>query len=347
MKERRQDITRRQFLRRGAQDAGLLALGSAAFATSVSAARAASAGDEVNPFAYDVSRLRKTDPKLIHYERVGEFASPYPEPHRIAAGPKERFYIAAGNYISVVDRDGGRVNEIALPGPARCVAVAEDGSVYAGVRDHVEVFEGKGQRVATWDSLGPKAWLTGLAVGEKDIFAADSGNRVVLRYDPSGKLVGRIGEKNKDRNVPGFILPSPYLDVKLAPDGLLRVNDTGRHRVEAYTPAGDLEFFWGKPSMAIEGFCGCCNPVGLALLPDGRYVTSEKGLPRVKVYSKEGAFECVVAGPESFSENWRKCSPSDCTTGGLDAAVGSDGRIYILDVIEANVRIMARKKEAS
>ena len=49
------------------------------------------------------------------------------------------------------------------------------------------------------------------------VFAADSGNRVVLRYDRSGKLLGRIGEKNKDRDIPGFVIPSPYLDVEIAP----------------------------------------------------------------------------------------------------------------------------------
>jgi hypothetical protein len=347
MSNRKRIITRRQFIKQGAHDAGILAMGGATIAASARLGFAASAGKDANPFAYDVSRLRKTDPNLIRYEQVGQFRSPYPEPHRIAAGPDNRVYIAAGNCVSVMDRDGGRLSEIALPGPTRCVAVAGDGTVYAGLRDYIEVFDRKGQRVAAWESLGKKGWLTGLAVGEKDLFAADAGNRVILRYDRSGKLVGRIGEKNKDRHVPGLIVPSPYLDVKLAHDGLLRVNNPGRHRVEAYTIDGDLEFFWGKPSAAIEGFCGCCNPVGLALLPDDRYVTAEKGLPRVKIYSKEGAFECVVAGTESFSENWQKCSPSDCTTGGLDAAVDSGGRIYVLDVVESNVRIMARKKDVS
>ena len=346
MGNRKQTITRRQFIKASAQDAGILVVGGIVAASSESLARAASSGKDANPFAYDVGRLRKTDPKLIQYEQAGQFRSPYPEPHRIAAGPDDRLYIAAGNYVSVVDREGARVNELALPGPARCVAVAGDGTVYAGVRDHIEVFDRKGQRVAAWESLGKKSWLSGLAVSDKDVFAADAGNRVILRYDRSGKLVGRIGEKNKDRNSPGLVVPSPYLDVKLARDGLLRVNNPGRHRIEAYTFDGDLEFFWGKPSAAIEGFCGCCNPVGLALLPDGRYVTCEKGLPRVKIYSKEGAFECVVAGTESFSENWQKCSPSDCTTGGLDAAVDSSGRVYSLDVVESNVRIMARKKES-
>jgi hypothetical protein len=293
-----------------------------------------------------VERLRKTDPKLIHYEQVGHFAGPSPDPRRIVIGPEDRVYIAAGNSVSVLDGKGARVMDVGLGTPARCVAVAGDGTIYAGVRDHVEVFDTKGKRLATWDSPGKRTWFTGLAVGENEIFAADAGSRVVLRYDKSGKLAGRIGEKNKERNVPGLILPSPYLDVKLARDGLLRLNNTGRHRVEAYTPGGDLEFSWGKPSNAIDGFCGCCNPVGLALLPDGRYVTCEKGLPRVKVYSPEGTFESVVAGPESFVENAKATfvkGTEDCRLGGLDAAVDSQQRIYILDLVANDVRVMKHK----
>ena len=76
-------------------------------------------------------------------------------------------------------------------------------------------------------------------------------------------------EKNADRNVPGFIVPSPFLDVMIHRDGLLRVNNPGRHRVEAYTFDGDLEGAWGKPTAAIEGFCGCCNPIAIAAWPTG------------------------------------------------------------------------------
>jgi hypothetical protein len=343
MKNRNRTITRRRFLQGTARGAGILAVSGGSIAASVPLARAASPGKDANPFALDVEHLRKTDPKLIHYEQVGQFPSPNPNPRRLAIGPDDRVCIAAGNSVSVLDHAGTRIQEIACSAPARCVAVEADGTLYVGVRDHVEVFDRDYKRLATWDAPAKRAWISGLAVGGDDVFVADSGNRVVLRYDKKGKLLGRIGEKNKDRNVPGLILPSPYLDVKLARDGLLRVNNTGRHRVEAYTATGDLEFFWGKPSAAIDGFCGCCNPVGLALLPDGRYVTCEKGLPRVKVYSPEGAFECVVAGVESFSENWLKCSLADCTVGGLDAAVDSQQRIYILDLVASNVRIMKRK----
>ena len=73
-------------------------------------------------------------------------------------------------------------------------------------------------------------------------------------------------------------------------------------------------------------------------------MTCEKGLPRVKIYSDQGRFESVVAGPESFPENAKACSDlNDCTRGGMDAAVDSEGRIYILDFVAADVRVMKAK----
>jgi len=316
------------------------------FGSAIRPAQGASVGKEANPFAYDVGRFAKTDPKLLAYEEAGRFRSPGPSPRRITIGVEERLYVADRSGVTILNSGGGRVAELALQTPARCVAVASDGTVYAGVRDHVEVFDAKGRHLKSWEAAGKKAWLTGLAVGENEVFAADSGDRVVLRYDRSGKLLARIGEKNKERNVPGLVVPSPYLDVKLGRDGLLRVNNPGRHCVELYTTAGDLELSWGKPSAGIKGFCGCCNPIGLALLPDGRCITCEKGLPRVKIYGAEGTFECVAAGPESFPENSRAGAArdaSDGTLGGLDAAVDSQGTIYILDLVTGEVHVRKHK----
>jgi hypothetical protein len=95
----------------------------------------------------------------------------------------------------------------ALPDAARCVAAGGDGTLLVGLRDHIEVFNAEGQRLGIWDSPGKKCRLTALAVSESDVFSADSGSRLLLRYERSGKLVSRIGEKNRERNVPGFIIP--------------------------------------------------------------------------------------------------------------------------------------------
>jgi len=296
-----------------------------------------------NPFAYDISRLEKTDPKLIAYEETARWKAPHPEARRLAIGHDDTLYVCSGNYVTAMNHLGTSGLEIALAEPPRCVAPAADGSIFVGLRDHVELFDAKGARKAAWDSPGKKPWFTGLAVTGNGVFAADAGNRVILRYDKSGKLVRRIGEKDKDRNIPGFIIPSPFFDVEVARDGLLRANNPGRHRVELYTADGDLEGSWGATSMGIAGFCGCCNPINLALLPNGKYVTCEKGLPRVKVYSATGEFESVVAGVETFAANAKACGPSDCTAGGLDAVVDTQGRIYILDFVTGDLRVMKSK----
>lgn len=341
MKFPKPGISRRQFI--DAAAIGCLAASSAALAGSVKLAGAETDSGSANPFAYDLSRFTTTDPKLIRYEEIGRVSCPHPQPRRITVGPDDRIYVATRDGVDMLNRADGQRESIKLAAPARCVAVAADGIVYAGLKDRVEIFSRTGDRTASWEVPGSKAWLSGLAVGESDVLAADSGNRLIWRYDRSGKLAARIGQKSRERQIPGLIVPSPYLDVALGRDGLLRVNNPGRHCVELYTLDGELELSWGKASAAIDGFCGCCNPIGVALLSDGSCVTCEKGLPRVKIYSPERNLDCVVAGPESFSGNTKAPESTDGTVGGLDAAIDSHGYIHILDLVTAEIRIMSRK----
>lgn len=339
MSDSQKNLTRRGFLTRGA---GLAAIG----ATPIALQRARAAADDKNPFEYNIDHLRKVDPKLIHYEQVGGFKTPLAEPRRLALGPDDKVYVSGKDRVEVFEPSGAKLRELAVKGTALAVTVARNGRLFLGVKDHVEIFAANGQSQAVWAAPGPKTWFTGIAVAENDVFAADAGNRVVLRYDHNGKVIGRLGEKNPARNIQGLMLPSPFCDVELAPDGLLRVTNTGNHLIETYTFDGELKSAWGKPSAGIEGFCGCCNPINIALLSDGRVVTCEKGLPRVKVYRPQGDFESVVLGPESFPENAGH-RLTDGTMAGLDAAVDSQNRIFVLDQVRGEVKIMARKKTAA
>jgi len=144
------------------------------------------------------------------------------------------------------------------------------------------------------------------------------------------------------------VIPSPHFDLAVGRDGLLRVVNSGRHRIEAYTFDGDLEFWWGEFSnVELKGFTGCCNPVNFAILGDESFVTCEKGLTRVKIYDAEGAFVGAVAGPEQLVEGGtsRICYfPADCQAGGFDVAVDAAGRILVLDTIKNVVRIFARRE---
>ena len=281
------------------------------------------------------------------YEEVTRIAGGETPSRYVAFGPDDRLYLATGTTVVILDQHGASERVLTLDTPVRCVAVAADGTTYVGLRNRIVVFDPQGNALSTWDIPGKRAWLTGLAVGANDLFAADAGNRVVLRFDRAGKLLKRIGEKDAERGIAGFVIPSPYLSVAIHPDGLLRVNNTGRHRVEAYTFEGDFEGSWGRASATLDGFCGCCNPIRLAPLPDGRMVTCEKGLPRVKIYSAAGEFESVVAPPGAFPENAQVGSgqrgDADAPLAGLGVAVDSHGRIAILDHVTGEIRILQPK----
>jgi len=299
-------------------------------------------------FVYDVKDLAKIDPNLILYqENAPPIRTGFAHTRGLAVGRQGSIYVAGDKAIRTFSENGQLLAEIELSDVPGCLTVATDGKIYIGMKDHVEVYGSQRKRLASWQSLGDNAVLTSIAVSKDDVFVADAGNRIVLHYDTTGKLINRIGRKDPQRDIPGFVIPSPYFDLAVASDGLVRVVNPGLHRIEAYTADGDLEFWWGKFSSALEGFCGCCNPVNFAILDDGSFVTCEKGLVRVKIYDPKGIFVGVVAGPEQLVEGGTSqiCTlPGQCQAGGFDVAVDSQGRILVLDTIKNIVRTFNRKQ---
>ncbi|MCX6905639.1 MAG: hypothetical protein NTW03_19600 [Verrucomicrobia bacterium] len=305
--------------------------------------------------------MRKTDPALVHYELARSLPSPHAEPNRITFGPDGKLWVTAGKNVAALDKEGAKALEWTADQEITCLGMAADGVVHLGLRDHIELFKNN-QRLARWASPAKKAWLTGLAVGEKDVFATDAGNRTVYHFDRSGKLLGRIGDKDKARAIPAFSVPSPYFDLEIGGDGLLWVANPGLLQLQAFTFDGALRKKWGEPSFGIAGFCGCCNPSYFTRLPDGRFVTSEKGLNRIKVYSEEGKFESVVAGADSFPQYAEKItadalptavdtargSPASlawCAQGAIpmDVAADAGGQVYVADTLGNAIRIYRRK----
>ncbi len=302
-------------------------------------------------FAYDLDKYMAIDPALIHYRKTAEIDPAMKEPRAVAVGPDDRIHVAGDELVRVFDSAGKEVLQIALDGRPQCLAVggnehAFPARIYVGMREHVEVYSSDGIRQATWRSLGDRAVLTSIATDEENVFLADAGNKIVLCCNTDGKVIGRIGRRDAARNIPGFVIPSPYFDVAMARDGLLRAVNPGGHRIEAYTPDGHLEFAWGKPTVAIEGFCGCCNPVNIAVLPDGRIVTAEKGIPRVKIYTTDGRFECVVAGPETFLPTATIAQETRAAHKlvAVDLAAASRGRVLVLAPAAKKVRVFERSE---
>ena len=306
-------------------------------------------------FVYNLEQLAKIDPNLIMYEEsVPPIKTGFSVTHAVAVDKTGAIYVAGDKAIRIYDDTGKQQNEIELSSEPRCFSIeneANNVTLYIGMKDHVEIYRG-GKLSKTWQNLGDKAVLTSIAVSDEDIFVADAGNRIVVRFDKDGNIKNKIGEKDESRNIPGFVVPSPYFDLAIARDGLLRVVNPGKQKIEAYTFSGYLEFSWGEYSNKVEGFCGCCNPVNFAILfgedPSGdedKFITCEKGLTRIKVYNNEGKFVSVVAGPAQLIEGGKVevCdSPEECQMGGFDVAVDSTGRVLVLDTIKNVIRIFSK-----
>jgi DNA-binding beta-propeller fold protein YncE len=288
-------------------------------------------------FTYDLSELVKVDPNLIHYEESAAIPTGMDEPRGITVGSEDRLMLAGDRAIRSFDLEWKTSAELKLAGePQRLAFSWRNEAIYVAMTDHVEVFDPQGKRAAAWKSAGQKSVITCVAATDSDVFVADAAACLVYRYNPAGELVGRIGGEDAARKIPGIIVPSPYFDVAVGPQGTLWVVNPGRRRIERYTFDGNLVTSWGKASPKIAGFCGCCNPTHIAVLPDGGLVTSEKGLARVKTYTAEGDLVSVVAPPAAFAEG----------TVGLDVAADSRGRILVLDPVAKKVRVFVRKKTA-
>lgn len=282
-----------------------------------------------------MARRRRIDPALLKWvESAKAIRTGMENPRGIAVAAGDRICVVGDRALGVFDSDGREIARHVLTQEPQAVAsVDSDGTIYLAMRDHVEVVRRNLVRVGSaWAPLGPKAMLTSIAVSDKYVFVADAGNRVVRRFDKTGREVFRGGDPACGPFASGFIVPSPHMDVAVEPDGRVITVNPGKHSVQVRDGEGTLITAWGRYGADAEGLAGCCNPVAIARLPDGRIVTAEKGIKRVKVYTPRGKLESVVAGPDRFTGD-----------GVLDVAADSSGRILVLDPDRRQVRIFTRK----
>ena len=292
-------------------------------------------GRSDNPYDYGLSELRKSDSALIAYREVLQFSPGLSEIYGIATDPFDRIYVTGSNGLEIYSLEGSLISTYPFHDTAYCITVSPDGNMLFGMGDHIEIMNPEGEIITRWNPVSEESVLTSIAIRDTDIFVADAGKKIVYRYDLEGTLLNRIGEKDSLKGIPGFVIPSPYFDLGIGRDDELWVVNSGRHLFEAFRPDGTLISTWGKASMDVEGFCGCCNPSHFAILSDGSFVTSEKGIERVKVYLPSGEFKCLVAAPYQFDEGTR----------GLDVAVDSRERVLILDPWRNQIRIFIHKRD--
>lgn len=285
---------------------------------------------------YSLDEYRKTSQDIILYNELSPIPTGFKIPTCIAIGPDNRIYAGGDTQIRIFDTDRKELRQINLQAQPSCIAVDGNNQVFVGFSTQVSVFNSDGIEIKSWN-FDKGSIIRGIALTEKNAFIADAGKKLVHVKDLANpeKEGFKIGVANKETGDDGIVIYSPYLGIAAGDNDLLAVVDPGRHRLKFYSQSGELISAWkSNPSASIEGFSGCCNPAHIALCPDWRIVTSEKAIPRIKVYSPSGDFIGVVAGPESFKAEQPPC----------DIAVDKQGIIYAIDPGTGSIRIFKEKE---
>jgi hypothetical protein len=288
-----------------------------------------------NYIAYSLEGLDNIPENKILYREAAAIPVPADALGGLCLLPGGGLAVAGDSSVFIFNKNRALTRTIAVAAPV--IALAAQASVssavlYLGMRDHIEVYGVDGRQKDEWASLGEKALIASVAVSNDSIYAADAGNKNIACWDSGGRLKRFIGLKNPDGN--GFLVPGTCFDIAPAGDNALWAVDPGRLRVVKISADGGIRAAWGTPSPALDGFSGCCNPVNIALFPDGSFVVQEKGLLRIKLYDRNGRFTGAVAGPKSFHESLTS----------LDLAVSQDGTVYAVDTYRKAVRVFVKKE---
>lgn len=289
---------------------------------------------ESNPYQYDIEQFKRVDLNLITYQEQAPIPCNPVTPKAVAVTSQDEVIVAAQDSIFFLSNEN-KVNHLFTTDKAiAAIAALTMDVILVAFKEQVVQFNAKGEIRQTWPTLGENAFITSLAVNQTHVAVADYGNKQCWLFNRQGRLKQMITfEVNHHHGSGGFKIPSPYFDVHFGQDGTIWCTHPGMHRIENYSLTGQRLSSWGRFGMDTAGFSGCCNPTHFAILPSGHFITVEKGLVRIKEYTRQGVLQGVVAAPEQFQEGLT----------GVDLAVNSQGTVYSVDRLKKQIRVFRKR----
>lgn len=280
-----------------------------------------------NPFELNYDEFKEVDSSMIGYKEIRRLKIPGSKPRAILM-KDELLYLASGKKIYLISLMGQLMQTWDVSESPNALAWFNN-QLVVGFQHYFVLLDNKGKVVIRGEDLGQGSHITSLAAKGDQIVVADAGNRKVFWFNKKGEIEFATEGKRSPDDLHGFIIPSPYFDIAFDPDGKLWIVNPGKHAFEQYDDAGNYKANWSNSSFKIDGFSGCCNPAQMAIMADGSFLTSEKGLVRVKIYSPSGKLKTVVAGPADFKDSGH--AP--------EVVFDSRGIIYALDFDRNQIRV--------
>lgn len=288
---------------------------------------------EGNKFEYSIEEFKQVPEELIHYKETKNFKVGFQQASALTING-DTLFVLGDQKLKIIDTAGKLIREIPFNDKPNTVEVAGT-NIFIAFEKKIQIYNESGEMQKEWKLADDNSFITALAVKGDDVFVADAGIRKIMRFSIDGELQNEFEGKVSQEDIHGFIVPSPYFDIDINAYGDLWVVNPGMHSLENYTAEGRLREHWKASGAKTQNFSGCCNPAHYCFLHDGSFVTSEKGLVRIKVYKPSGEFSGVVAPPTKFEDILEGQAP--------DVAVDSRGNIYALDLDRNVLRVFEKK----
>lgn len=286
-----------------------------------------------NKFAYSVDEFKNVPEEQILYKETKNFKAGFEKPKAITI-ENNLIYILGDQKLKIIDLSGKLLNEVSFDEEPHTVEVSSS-RIYIAFEKQIRIFDYNLDLQGKWDLTDENSYITAIAATNSEAFIADAGIRKIHRFSLEGEKLNEFEGKVSEDALHGFIVPSPYFDIDINEYGDLWVVNPGLHTLENYTAEGRLREHWKASGAQTKNFSGCCNPAHYCFLPDGSFVSSEKGLVRIKVYKPSGEFLGVVAAPSKFEDILEGQAP--------DVAVDDKGNIYALDFDRKVLRVFEKK----
>lgn len=218
------------------------------------------------------------------YEKVSSFDLPQ-EINRFELN-EGKLYISAGLSVFVYDIEGNQLTSFVVKADARDITTDGD-LIYILYPTSIEVYSKDGILVYEWEACSELSDYCSFALAGDFLFVTDAENKNICQYTHEGNFVRFIESPQ------GFIIPSYSFDIENWNDTIYCVN-SGRHQIESYTLDGQFKAAFGDAGAEAGSFAGCCNPAYISFTPAGKLITSEKGVPRVSCFDRDGTFREVI-----------------------------------------------------
>jgi hypothetical protein len=241
----------------------------------------------------------------------------------VAVTPAGLVYLGGDSFVSCYDNELKLIWSIKTQSPVTALSSTGD-TLFASTTEQILVMSLTGKILNEWGPFEDSCLITSVTSNRKFVVFADAGNKTVFILDKGGEVKRMIGQNDKH-----FVIPSPFFDVALDNDNNLFVANTGLHRIETFTIDGVLKGQFGEAGTAAGAYCGCCAPPHFALIPEG-FVTSEKGINRIKILNKKGEFVEFV----NSKNNFIKSVPLDLASADgktIFGAYPADSKLYVFN----------------